>query len=91
MKWLLVSLVVLSPLILYFILLLAVGLKKKWFPGRCPKCNKRSLLDTPGSGKACGPAGGDWWSEYLCKACNAKLTLNRDNQWEDGWRSEAMR
>lgn len=76
--WVGMIVLVLSPLILYLLALLGMGLKNKYLPARCPRCGKRGLELVNFFRVRGGPR--CWYSLHRCPACAAKL--RRD---DDGW------
>ena len=83
MKWILITLVVLSPAILYVLALILLALKEKYLPRRCPTCERRGLhcvnlikatilID--------GQRAPDHWSYWICDRCNDELKLHQ-NKW----------
>ena len=87
MKILWITLLILSPAILYGIALLFVG----FYRGRCPRCHRHGLRSVGGylwdgrtpEGQPCGGA----VSFYLCRCCSARLRrAGRD--WSDATEEE---
>ncbi len=72
---------VLSPAIVYALVLIGLALKQRFLPALCPRCGKRGL-ETVNSIRSCGREGGDFWSYHLCRRCGARLKLHHD-KWSD--------
>src|SRR5687767_8956172 len=73
-------LLVLSPGILYVFALVVVGVKMKYFKGRCPQCQERGLISVNWIRATIlvdGQRAPNSWSYYLCEKCNAHLKLHR--------------
>ena len=68
MRWLWLIFVVISPAVLYVILLLAAPL----YRSRCPKCNRRGLKLVDGYHWK-GEQGGGSIVFYECQRCRARL------------------
>jgi hypothetical protein len=79
MWWVLVALAVLSPAILYGLLLVFVAV----FRGRCAACGRRSLKLTNGYRATIlvdGRRAPDFWSYYCCEKCGAAFKRHR-SEW----------
>ena len=89
MKWIGIAAIVLSPAILYALVLIGKALKRRFLPARCPRCSKRGLRTVVGI-PACGGKGAVRWSYHLCPMCNAKLRL-KYGVWSDAPEDEWLR
>lgn len=84
MRYLLMSLLVLLPAILYGIALIAVGLTARFYRSRCPECQQRGLKMI-GFIRATvlinGQRAPDHWTDYRCLKCGVVRRWHR-KQWE---------
>ncbi len=89
MKWPGIVALVLTPAILFLLLLLVGALRRKLLPARCPRCSKRglrTLVEIP----LCGGNGKVAWSYHFCPACKVKLRL-KYGVWSDAPEDEWQR
>ena len=85
MIWVWAIFLVLSPAILYVLLGVAVSLKDKYFPRRCPTCNIRALHSVnfiKATILVNGRRAPDCWEYLLCTSCRKPFKLHH-GKWED--------
>lgn len=83
MAWQYVTLLVLSPAILYGLGLAAAALASTFYRRRCPACGRRGLRCVNFIRAAVvidGRRAPDRWSYYVCELCGAGFKLHR-GQW----------
>jgi hypothetical protein len=84
MRYLWMTLLVLSPAILYGIALIAVGLASRFYRSRCPECRQRGLkmIDfIKATVLINGRRAPDHWADYKCEKCGVVLRWHH-KQWE---------
>ena len=93
MRYLWMTLLVLSPAILYGIALIAVGLSTRFYRSRCPKCEQRGLkmIDfIQATVVINGKRAPDHWADYECEKCRAIVRWHHA-KWEPVPPSEVRR
>ncbi len=84
MRYLWMTLLVLSPAILYGIALFAAALSTRFYRSRCPRCRERGLRQVNfirATVLINGQRAPDHWADYECGKCGALLRWHHD-QWE---------
>ena len=85
MEWPSAILLILSPAILYGLLLVATAISRKYYRRRCPKCSMRGLKSVNFIRATIvinGKRAPDSWSYYVCERCGAAFKLHH-GRWLD--------
>jgi hypothetical protein len=85
MIWLYLTLIVLSPAILYGIALIATAIATKYYRRPCLTCGERGLKCVNFIRATIivnGRRAPDYWSYYVCEKCGAEFKLHHD-EWKD--------
>ena len=86
-KDLILTLLVLSPAILYAVALVMMMIKMRFFKDKCPKCQQRGLVQINAILATCVDEKGmrypNSWEFCKCDSCNAKLKIFHDGRIEE--------
>jgi hypothetical protein len=84
MRYLWMTLLVLSPAILYGVALLATALSMRFYRGRCPTCRRRGLKPVDfclATVLVNGKRAPDHWADYECEQCGSLVRWHH-SAWE---------